>query len=160
MTTYYTLHESPVGELLLVCNGEAITDLHITTGKYVPAVNSDWLRGERQPVLQQARRELDEYFTGRRRAFSLPLAPRGTDFQKQAWAALLTIPFGETRTYAQQAQTIGRPKAVRAVGTANGKNPIGIVVPCHRVIGANGTLTGYAGGLDNKAFLLSLEGVL
>ncbi|TRZ94786.1 MAG: methylated-DNA--[protein]-cysteine S-methyltransferase [Rhodocyclaceae bacterium] len=160
MTTYYLLHDSPVGELLLVCNGKAITDLHIMAGKYVPAVDSDWIHDERQAVLRQAQRELDEYFAGRLRTFAVPLAPQGTDFQKRAWAALSKIPFGETWTYAQQAYAIGRPTAVRAVGAANGKNPIGIMVPCHRVIGANGTLTGYAGGLGNKAFLLKLEGVL
>jgi methylated-DNA-[protein]-cysteine S-methyltransferase len=160
MTTYYSLHDSPVGELLLACNGKAITDLHIRAGKYVPAIEANWLRDERQAVLQQAQRELDEYFAGRLRSFSVPLAPQGTAFQKQAWAALLKIPFGETRSYAQQARAIERPTAVRAVGAANGKNPIGIIVPCHRVIGANGTLTGYAGGLGNKAFLLKLEGVL
>jgi len=160
MTTYYSLHDSPVGELLLVCNGKAITDLHISAGKYVPAVNSGWLRDESQAVLRQAKHELDEYFAGRLQTFTVPLAPQGTAFQKQAWAALLSIPFGETRSYAQQARAIGRPTAVRAVGAANGKNPIGIIVPCHRVIGANGTLTGYAGGLGNKAFLLKLEGVL
>lgn len=158
MTTYYLLHDSPLGELLLVCNGEAITDLHITAGKYVPPVRSDWRRDEDHPVLQQARRELEAYFAGKLRTFSVPLAPRGTDFQMHAWAALSRIPYGETRSYGQQAQAIGRPKAVRAVGAANGKNPIGIIVPCHRVIGADGRMTGYAGGLENKEFLLKLEG--
>ena len=159
MTTYYQLHESPVGELLLISNGDALTALHVTAGKYVPAVSADWLRAE-QPVLAQTRRELDEYFNGKRRAFTLPLAPSGTEFQKQAWIALTKIPFGEKRTYGQQAAIIGRPKAVRAIGAANGKNPIAIIVPCHRVIGADGTLTGYAGGLHNKEFLLKLEGIL
>ena len=158
MTTYYQLHESPVGELLLISNGEALTALHMTAGRYVPSVNVDWQHAE-QPVLTQTRRELDEYFTGKRRTFSMPLAPTGTDFQKQAWIALTKIPFGEKRTYGQQAAIIGRPKAVRAIGAANGKNPIGIIVPCHRVIGADGTLTGYAGGLHNKEFLLKLEGI-
>ena len=159
MTTYYQLHDSPVGELLLISNGEALTALHMTAGKYVPSVNADWLRAE-QPVLTQTRRELDEYFNGKRRTFTMLLAPTGTDFQKQAWIALTKIPFGEKRTYGQQAAIIGRPKAVRAIGAANGKNPIGVIVPCHRVIGANGTLTGYAGGLHNKEFLLKLEGIL
>ena len=158
MTTYYQLHDSPVGELLLMSNGEALTALHMTAGKYVPSVNADWQHAE-QPVLTQTRRELDEYFNGERRAFSMPLAPTGTVFQKQAWIALTKIPFGEKRTYGQQAAIIGRPKAVRAIGAANGKNPIGIIVPCHRVIGADGTLTGYAGGLHNKEFLLKLEGI-
>jgi len=160
MTTYYLLHESPVGELMLVCNGKALTDLHIIAGKYVPRVRSDWVRDEGHGVLQQARHELDEYFAGKLRTFAIPLEPRGTDFQKRAWAALSRIPFGETRTYGQQARAVGQPTAVRAIGAANGRNPIGIIVPCHRVIGANGTLTGYAGGLGNKELLLKLEGVL
>ena len=160
MTTYYQLHDSPVGELLLISNGEALTALHMTAGKYVPSVSADWARDDKRAVLTQTRRELDEYFTGKRRTFSMPLAPTGTDFQQQAWIALTKIPFGEKRTYGQQAALIGRPKAVRAIGAANGKNPIGIIVPCHRVIGANGTLTGYAGGLHNKEFLLKLEGIL
>ena len=160
MTTYYALHDSPVGALLLVSNGKAITDLHITSGKHVPAVDPGWVRDDGQAVLRQACRELDEYFAGRRRTFSVALAPRGTEFQKLAWTALLQIPYGETRTYGQQAHAMGRPTAVRAVGAANGKNPIGIIVPCHRVVGADGTLTGYAGGLGNKAFLLKLEGVI
>ncbi len=160
MTTYYQLHDSPVGELLLMSNGEALTALHMTAGKYVPLVNADWARDEKRAVLTQTRRELDEYFSGKRRVFSMSLAPSGTEFQKQAWVALTKIPFGEKRTYGQQAAIIGRPNAVRAIGAANGKNPIGIVVPCHRVIGADGTLTGYAGGLRNKEFLLKLEGIL
>ena len=160
MTIYYQLHESPVGELLLISNGEALTALHMTAGKYVPSINADWVRDDKRAVLTQTRRELDEYFNGKRRAFTLPLAPSGTEFQKQAWIALTKIPFGEKRTYGQQAAIIGRPKAVRAIGAANGKNPIGIIGPCHRVIGANGTLTGYAGGLHNKEFLLKLEGIL
>jgi len=111
------------------------------------------------PVLAAAERQLAGYFTGERRTFDLPLDFRGTDFQKQVWAALLAIPFGETRSYARIAAEIGRPRAVRAVGAANARNPISIVAPCHRVIGANGALTGFAGGLPAKRFLLRLEGV-
>ncbi|MFA6445093.1 MAG: methylated-DNA--[protein]-cysteine S-methyltransferase, partial [Sterolibacterium sp.] len=144
MIAHYALHDSPLGELMLVCDGNAITDLHISAGKYVPAVRPDWRHDERHPLLQQARRELDEYFAGKLREFAVPLAPAGTDFQKCAWAALSRIPFGETRTYGQQALAMGRPTAVRAVGAANGRNPIGIMIPCHRVIGADGSLSGYA----------------
>jgi methylated-DNA-[protein]-cysteine S-methyltransferase len=158
MTIYYQLHDSPTGELLLVSNGAALTDLHMTTGKYVPQVAEDWMRDEHLPLFTQTRRQLDLYFNGKLRAFTVPLAPRGTAFQKAAWTALTQIPFGETRTYGQQAAMLGNANASRAVGAANGKNPIGIIVPCHRVIGANGTLTGYAGGLHNKEFLLKLEG--
>ncbi len=160
MTTYYQLHDSPTGELLLISNGEALTALHMTAGKYVPAMNTDWVHDERLPVLTQTKCELDAYFLGKLRAFTMPLAPRGTDFQKRAWIALTKIPYGETRSYGQQAHIAGQPSAVRAIGAANGKNPIGIIVPCHRVIGANGSLTGYAGGLHNKEFLLKLEGIL
>ncbi|HLH90625.1 MAG TPA: methylated-DNA--[protein]-cysteine S-methyltransferase [Xanthobacteraceae bacterium] len=110
------------------------------------------------PILVETERQLGEYFSGRRKTFDLKLDFLGTEFQKKVWQALLTIPFGETRTYAQIARQIGSPSAVRAVGAANGKNPISIVAPCHRVIGSNGKLTGFAGGLDAKAFLLRLEG--
>jgi methylated-DNA-[protein]-cysteine S-methyltransferase len=160
MTTYYQLHDSPTGELLLLSNGEALTALHMTAGKYVPVTHSDWVRDEQLPILTQTRRELDAYFLGKLRTFTMPLAPLGTEFQKRAWIALTKIPYGETRSYGQQAHSIGSPAAVRAIGAANGKNPIGIIVPCHRVIGANGSLTGYAGGLHNKEFLLKLEGIL
>lgn len=160
MTIYYDLHDSPTGELLLVSNGEALTDLHMTAGKYVPMISHDWVRDKALPLFTQTKCELDAYFQGKLRAFTVSLAPRGTDFQKRAWIALTKIPYGETRTYGQQAQIVGQPSAVRAIGAANGKNPIGIIVPCHRVIGANGTLTGYAGGLHNKEFLLKLEGIL
>lgn len=109
------------------------------------------------PLLAFAARQLDEYFCGKRRTFSLPIAPKGTAFQQQVWEALQQIPYGQTRTYQQIAEVIGAPAACRAVGNANNKNPISIVIPCHRVIGANGKLTGYAGGLDAKARLLELE---
>lgn len=108
-------------------------------------------------MLRRAAAQLGEYFSGRRRDFDLPLAPVGTPFQRSAWRALAGIPFGETRTYAQQAQTLGRPTATRAVGAANGRNPISIVVPCHRVVGRDGRLTGYAGGVETKAWLLAHE---
>lgn len=109
------------------------------------------------PIIAGAFKQLKEYFEGRRKTFDLPLNPKGTDFQKKVWQALCEIPYGETRTYKQIAEQCGNPKASRAVGMANNKNPIGIVIPCHRVIGANGALTGYAGGLDKKQKLLNLE---
>jgi methylated-DNA-[protein]-cysteine S-methyltransferase len=109
------------------------------------------------PLLVQAEQELADYFAGRRTRFSVPLDMRGTDFQTMVWKALLTIPFGETRSYADIAAQIGRPTATRAVGAANGRNPISIITPCHRVIGAKGTLTGFAGGLAAKEYLLGLE---
>lgn len=111
------------------------------------------------PILRETIRQLEAYFTGGLEAFSLPLAFEGTAFQRDVWNALLSIPRGETRSYAEIARQIGRPAAARAVGAANGRNPISIVVPCHRVIGAAGALTGFAGGLEAKAYLLALEGV-
>ncbi len=108
-------------------------------------------------LLKEAHRQLEEYFAGRRRTFDLPLAPRGTAFQQAAWQALLTIPYGQTASYKEMAVKIGNPKACRAIGMANNKNPIGIIIPCHRVIGADGKLVGYAGGLDIKQKLLALE---
>jgi len=111
------------------------------------------------PVLVEAGRQLEEYFAGRRTEFALTLDMSGTPFQRTVWNALLTIPFGETRSYAEIARQIGRPTAVRAVGAANGRNPVSIVTPCHRVVGSSGALTGFAGGLDVKARLLALEGV-
>jgi methylated-DNA-[protein]-cysteine S-methyltransferase len=114
----------------------------------------------RHPVLLEAECQLKEYFAGRRRAFALPLDLSGTAFQRRVWNALLSIPFGQTRSYRQIAQQIGQPGAARAVGAANGSNPVSIVAPCHRVIGSSGALTGFAGGLDVKAWLLVLEGVV
>jgi len=157
MSTWYELHDSPVGQLLLACNGAAITQLHVAAGKYVPRIGTDWVRDGQRPLLVRLRRELDDYFAGSLRTFSVAVDPQGTDFQRCAWTALMAIPFGETRTYGQQAQAIGRPTAMRAIGAANGRNPIAIVVPCHRVVGADGSLTGYAGGLVVKEFLLRLE---
>lgn len=160
MTIFYDLYDSPTGELLMMSEGEGLTDLHMTAGKYVPKIHDHWVRNEDVPVFTQAKQELDAYFQGKLRAFTVLLAPRGTDFQRHAWRALTQIGYGTTCTYGQQAARMGNPKAMRAVGAANGKNPIGIIIPCHRVIGANGTLTGYAGGLHNKKFLLKLEGIV
>ena len=159
-TIFYTRMASPLGELLLVSNGRALTDVHICSGKFVPAVADDWQQSQTDAVLQQTQSELAEYFAGKRQVFTLPLAPRGTGFQQAAWQALLAIPFGQTLSYGQQAKQMGKPQAVRAVGGANGKNPIAIIIPCHRVLGANGALTGYSGGMAHKVFLLRHEGLL
>jgi methylated-DNA-[protein]-cysteine S-methyltransferase len=163
VTIYSTHFDSPVGTLLALAKAvdqcEAIVALHMVGGKHVPAQNEAWIDSPTLPVFLQLRQELAEYFAGKRRSFSVALAPEGTDFQRSVWTALTKVPYGQTRTYGEQAAAIGNPKAVRAVGAANGRNPIGIVIPCHRVIGSNGTLTGYAGGLHNKEFLLKLEGI-
>lgn len=157
MTTHYCIHPSPLGELLLASDGAALTDLHVLQGKYVPAIESDWQCDPNNVILRQAKHELDAYFDGRLSRFTVALAPRGTPFQCLAWKALCEIPLGETRSYAEQARAMHKPTAVRAVGAANGRNPIAIIIPCHRVIGANGSLVGYAGGLAVKAFLLRHE---
>lgn len=152
---HYRYLDSPLGRLLLVGNDAGLNLVHMDEQTRLPPQTS-WTQAERQ--LDQACRQLDEYFGGQRRRFDLPLAPRGTAFQQAVWRALLEIPFGETCTYRQQAERIGRPTAIRAVGTANGANPLAVIVPCHRVIGSDGSLTGYAGGLARKALLLELEG--
>jgi len=146
------VHNSPVGPLTLVSDGECLVGLHFE-GWHPPSNalhNSD-------AVLVATARQLDSYFAGQLRTFDLPLAPVGTPFQRRVWSALRDIPFGETRSYGQLAKTIGQPSAMRAVGAANGRNPIAIIVPCHRVIGADGSLTGFGGGVERKKFLLSLE---
>ena len=160
MTRHFQWCASPLGELLLAASDRGITDVHVRAGKYVPAIPRDWVEAPRNLLLVKLQRELDAYFAGDLRQFRVALDPQGTEFQKRAWAALAAIPYGETRTYGQPAVAIGRPLAARAVGAANGRNPIGIVVPCHRVIGADGAMTGYAGGVDCKVFLLKLEGAL
>ncbi len=156
----YARFESPIGTLLTIAADDALTHLHMESGKYAPSVPSTWQNAPDAPVHLQTQRELNEYFSGKRTSFSVKLAPRGTPFQQAAWAALCEIPFGETRSYGAQALAIGNPKAVRAIGAANGRNPIAIIIPCHRVIGASGTLTGYAGGIEKKHFLLRHEGIL
>ena len=147
------IHESPVGPLTLMSNGKALTHCEFENPRYPYDAAP---RGE-DPIIAKARRQLDAYFSGRLRTFDLPLAPQGTEFQQRVWAVLLKIPYGATRSYGQQAVAIGAPKAVRAVGLANGRNPIAIIIPCHRVLGANGSLTGYGGGMARKQLLLDLE---
>ena len=148
---------SPVGRLLLASNGEALCLVEFERPRHPVRRSGDWHERE-DHVLRETRRQLDEYFDGKRRGFDLPLAPRGTGFQQQVWLALRDIPYGETISYAQLARRLDMPTATRAVGAANGRNPLPIVVPCHRVIGADGSLTGFGGGLPTKRYLLQLEG--
>jgi len=154
--TYWHTMDSPVGELLLAGDGLRLTLVHFQAGRRVRAIPSDW-SADAKPFAA-AIAQLREYFAGHRRVFDLPLAPRGTAFQRQVWNALTRIPYGETASYGEIAQRIGRASASRAVGLANGANPLPIIVPCHRVIGADGSLTGFGGGLDIKRRLLALEG--
>jgi len=151
---------SPVGKLILVASDSGLAAILWENDDPDRVRLGSIMEDPGHPVLISAERQLAEYFAGERKRFDLPLDFNGTEFQKQVWSALLTIPFGETRSYAEIARMIGRPAACRAVGAANGKNPISIVAPCHRVIGANGTLTGFAGGLKAKEYLLQLEGFL
>jgi methylated-DNA-[protein]-cysteine S-methyltransferase len=152
---YFTTLETPIGELLLASDGTALTGLFLHGPKPSAARNGD--HGRRDKVLAAAREELIAYCEGTRQTFSVPLAPQGTSFQQRVWRALLDIPFGETESYGQLARRIGSPNAARAVGLANGKNPIAIIIPCHRVIGTSGALVGYGGGLPRKRWLLEHE---
>lgn len=141
---------SPVGPLTLTQEDQALTGLHFGEHPQQGAEGPT-------PLLEEAARQLEEYFAGQRKEFSLPLAPKGTEFQLRVWQALLQIPYGETRSYGELAAMVGNPKACRAVGGANHRNPLSILIPCHRVVGTKGSLTGYAGGLAIKEFLLKLE---
>ena len=155
-TTYWSTVESPIGPLLLTADDDGITGVHMDGGAHGPShPRADWV--EDAPRFAEACRQLEEYFAGDRTDFDLPLKPLGTPFQQEVWAALQTIPYGEVRSYGEIAAQIGRPSASRAVGLANGRNPIAVIVPCHRVIGASGLLTGYGGGLHRKRLLLDLE---
>jgi methylated-DNA-[protein]-cysteine S-methyltransferase len=155
----YTLHDSPIGELLLAGDGEALHGLSMQDGRRPIKPRGDWEC--REDAFADAREQLDEYFAGTRTTFDLPLVLNGDAFQTRVWAQLQRIPYGETVSYGHIARQIGRPDAARAVGLANGRNPIAVIVPCHRVIGADGSLTGYGGGLERKRLLLELEqGVL
>jgi methylated-DNA-[protein]-cysteine S-methyltransferase len=158
MSFVYRLMPSPVGTLTLVASEAGLAAILWENDDPDRVRLGTMTLDEAHPVLVETARQLAEYFAGQRQTFDLPLDFRGTDFQKQVWEQLLAIPFGETRSYGDLARAINRPKAYRAVGAANGKNPISIVAPCHRVIGTNGTLTGFAGGLEAKQVLLGLEG--
>ncbi len=151
MTLYALPIESPLGQLTLVASDDALVAVEF------PGRAPRGARGAGHPVLERAREQLGEYFQGRRTAFDLPLAPPGTPFQRAVWKELCAIPFGQTLSYGELARRVGRPGAARAVGAANGQNPIAIIVPCHRVIGADGSLTGYGGGVERKRWLLAHE---
>lgn len=152
---YYDAFATPIGELSVAVGADGVRHILFAENRYDARGRADWIR-DAAPV-REAREQLLAYFAGERDRFELPLAPRGTAFQCLVWQALADIPFGATWSYAQLARHIGQPRAVRAVGAANGRNPLPIVLPCHRVIGANGALTGFGGGLPTKAALLALE---
>jgi methylated-DNA-[protein]-cysteine S-methyltransferase len=152
----FTYLESPIGRLLLTSDGSALTGLYMETSRKEPS-RVGWIEDPQVAPLPEAVRQLTEYFAGRRREFDLPLRFEGTPFQQRVWRELTAIPYGETWSYGELAKRINQPSASRAVGLANGRNPISILVPCHRVIGANGSLTGYGGGLERKRWLLAHE---
>jgi len=154
---YFENYQSPLGVMLIRSNGEALTGLYFVGQQYFPADRSRWQRDPANPVIQQTIAELDEYFARRRTAFTVPLAPQGSEFQKRVWRAIYAVPCGETISYATLAERSGYPGSARAAGAATGRNPIGLIVPCHRIVGSNGKLTGYAGGLDKKQALLAHE---
>ena len=158
--TRSTTIETPLGKMLVVAGEAGVIGAYFAGQKYFPHVTNDWHEAPDDPLLMRVRRQFDAYFAGRSTAFDLPLDLRGTPFQRRVWAALLEIPYGETRTYGRLAEGIGAPDSARAVGAAVGRNPVSVIVPCHRVLGTHGTLTGYAGGLDRKRALLQREGCL
>ncbi|HVR80505.1 MAG TPA: methylated-DNA--[protein]-cysteine S-methyltransferase [Luteimonas sp.] len=155
----YNFMPSPVGPLLLAADDQGLRLIEFHSPRHPMRRGNDWREGDND-VLRDASAQLDEYFCGERCTFDLRLAPRGTEFQRGVWQALATIPYGETISYAQLASRICKPSAMRAVGAANGRNPLPIVLPCHRVIGSDGSLTGFGGGLPTKQFLLALEGAM
>jgi methylated-DNA-[protein]-cysteine S-methyltransferase len=153
--TYFSVTSSPIGRLLFVARGDALAGLYMEKHSGAPLDDAAWIQDESR--FTAARTQLAEYFAGTRTSFDLPLALVGTPFQRRVWNALLAIPFGETISYGELARRVGSPKAARAVGHSNARNPVSIVVPCHRVIGANGALTGYGGGEERKRWLLDWE---
>ncbi len=151
----YTTVSSPIGELLLLGDGEALHGLYMQDGRKPTRIAASWERSA--APFAEVREQLQEYFAGERTSFEVALAPRGAKFELRVWRALQEIPYGETASYGEIARRVGQPQAARAVGLANGRNPIAVIVPCHRVIGADGSLTGYGGGLERKRLLLELE---
>ncbi|HET7764142.1 MAG TPA: methylated-DNA--[protein]-cysteine S-methyltransferase [Burkholderiales bacterium] len=154
---HYDFYDGPQGRMLLVASDEGLCGVYFDGQKYLPEVDPEWRRDAGHAVLRRAKGELAEYFGGERKRFETALAPDGTPFQRSVWKAICTVEFGETITYGELARRAGYAGSARAAGAATGRNPIGIIVPCHRIVGAGGSLTGYAGGLDRKRALLALE---
>jgi len=157
MTSYTKIKTDTLGELLLVANDTKLTGIFYADCKHAPKPKADWQMNPKHPLLKQAYAELLEFLAGKRKSFSVPLHFAGTKFQQKVWAQLAKIPFGQTISYSELARRVGAPRAMRAAGSANGKNPFSIVIPCHRVISKDGTLGGYAGRLDRKQRLLDIE---
>jgi methylated-DNA-[protein]-cysteine S-methyltransferase len=154
---HYDFYDGPQGRMLLVANDEGLCGAYFDGQKYLPDVDPEWRREPDHAIVRQAKRELGQYFGGERWRFEAALAPEGTPFQRSVWKAISTVAFGETITYGELARRAGCPGSARAAGAATGRNPIGIIVPCHRIVGSDGSLTGYAGGIERKRALLALE---
>src|SRR5688572_27702621 len=154
---HYDFYDSPHGRMLIVASDDGLTGVFFDGQKYHPQLEAGWRHDSRHPLLRQSTRELAEYFGGTRTHFETTLAPEGTVFQRAVWKAISTVGFGRTITYSALAERAGFPGNARAAGAATGRNPLTIIVPCHRIVGANGSLTGYAGGLERKRALLALE---
>jgi methylated-DNA-[protein]-cysteine S-methyltransferase len=154
---YYDHFQSPHGRMLLVADDRGLAHVSFAGQKYAPRVDKGWTRDGAHAPIAKAKRELAEYFAGRRKRFSVKLSPQGTPFQRKVWKAIAQVAFGKTIAYAELARRAGCPGSTRAAGAATGRNPLGIIVPCHRIVGSNGSLTGYAGGLAKKRALLALE---
>jgi methylated-DNA-[protein]-cysteine S-methyltransferase len=155
---YYDTFQSPQGRMLLVATEDGLAGIYFAGQKYFPKREKEWKRAPTHAPLKKAKRELREYFAGRRKRFEVALDPEGTPFQRSVWKAISKVAFGRTISYGELARRAGAPGSARAAGAATGRNPLSIVVPCHRIVGSNGSLTGYAGGLGRKRALLALEG--
>jgi methylated-DNA-[protein]-cysteine S-methyltransferase len=154
---YFDFCESPMGRMLIVATDQGLSGLYFVDQKYYREVAPDWLRGSNHKTVRETARQLTEYFAGVRKQFEIPLAAQGTPFQIGVWKAISSVKYGHSITYSELARRAGHPEAVRAAGTATGRNPITIIVPCHRIVGSDGSLTGYAGGLERKRALQELE---
>ncbi len=155
--TSYSIIKTPLDNLMLAANETELIGVYFIDGEHIPAVSKGWKRDARHPVLRQAEEQLQEYFAGKRTTFTLPLRLDGTNFQERVWRQIALIPYGKTISYSDLARKAGAPRAIRAAGTSTGRNPIGLIIPCHRVVGKNGGIGGYAGGLERKRYLLELE---
>jgi len=154
----YTYFDNPLGEMLALSDGEVLTGLYFGVEKHLPELDSNWKQQNKNALFQLTQKQLSEYAKGKRKEFTVPFCfTNGTPFQRKVWQALLTVPYGKTLSYLEIAKHIRKPKSVRAVANAIGSNPISLIVPCHRIIGSDGSLTGYAGGLDRKRAILALE---
>ena len=156
----YARYESPLGMVIAIAGPDGIISIDFVDAKYAKRIEPDWVEDADHPALRECFGQLREYFAGKRREFDLPLSPRGTSFQERVWQEIARVPYGKTISYGELAKRVGAPGQARAAGAATGRNPVGVVIPCHRIVGADGSLTGYAGGLERKTRLLELEGVL